>query len=42
MKKKDLNKVKICPFCGSSDIVYKKDEEELVCKGCREIIAKTS
>jgi ribosomal protein S27E len=42
MEKKDLSKVKTCPFCGSNDVVYNKSEDELVCKGCREIITKTS
>ena len=30
----DLKKVKACPECGASDIVYNDDRKEILCKSC--------
>lgn len=30
----NLSKVKQCPECGSDNIIYKKKEDEIVCKDC--------
>ena len=36
----NLSKVKMCPECGSDDIIYKKREDEIVCKSCGMIFAE--
>ena len=30
----DMDKIKACPECGSSNIIHKKNKEEIVCKVC--------
>ena len=36
----DLAKVKQCPECGSSNILYKEKESEIVCKDCGMIFSE--
>ena len=35
-----LSKVKACPECGSANIIYKKEEDEIVCKDCGAIFSE--
>lgn len=39
-KSKKLSEIKACPYCGSDNIVFNKDKDEVICKDCREIITK--
>ena len=35
-----LSEVKACPECGSSNIVYKEKEDEIVCQECGAIFSE--
>ena len=35
-----LSKLKECPDCGSTDINYKKKEDELICRECGLILTE--
>ena len=36
----ELSKVKQCPECGSNNIIYKKEEDEIICKDCGMIFSE--
>ena len=36
----DLSKVKQCPECGSSNIIFKQDKDQIVCKDCGGIFSE--
>ena len=36
----ELSKLKQCPSCGSEEIVYDKDNDEIICKDCRNIFSE--
>ena len=34
MPKKKVEDQKLCPECGSDNIIYKRKDDEIVCKDC--------
>lgn len=36
----NLSTVKECPACGSSNIIYNKEKDEIICKECGEIFSE--
>ena len=36
----NLKKVKACPECGSTDILYKKKQDEIICEECGAIFSQ--
>ena len=40
MAKKKLKDQNLCPECGSENVIYKRDDDELVCKDCGMIFSK--
>ena len=36
----DLEKISECPECGSKNIAYLKDKDEIVCRDCGAIFAE--
>ncbi len=34
MAKKKIEDQKLCPECGSDNIIYKRKDDEIVCKDC--------
>lgn len=31
---KDILQIKVCPDCGSDNIIYKDKEQQVICKDC--------
>jgi len=36
----DLEKLNACPECGSNNVLYKKVEDEIICKDCGAIFSE--
>lgn len=30
----DINEIKACPECASSDIIYNEEKQQVICKSC--------
>ena len=38
--KMQLKDVKACPECGSDNVIYKRKEDEIICKDCGAIFSE--
>ena len=36
----DLEKVKQCPACGSSNVIYREEDDQIVCNDCGEVFSE--